>query len=220
MWGYNSIQIAEPLWGQQLMLTLNDFMMRHTLLVDIIPYTADIFVFTYPMYLVVVYLWGINKKKIYYKHAALYVFFSGALAVILNLIIQYFGDKSRPELMVQNQDNLLLSHVPSDPFPSDHASVSAAIAMATMLWWIQHNDKFFIRLSWFFWFACLAMSISRIAVAVHRPTDIIAGIGVGMVSASLLSRKPLWHRFQHTILKQVIQFEKRLFKKILWITQQ
>lgn len=214
MWGHNSISIIEPVRGQHLMVALNDWMMKHYLLVRLVPFTADIFVFTYPMYLVVLYLWGINKQQDYFKHAALYIFFSGALAAIINITIQYFGDKARPELMIQNKDNLLMYHLPTDSFPSDHAAVSAAIAMATMLWGIRHGDKTFLRLAWFFWFACGAMSVSRIAVAVHRPTDIIVGIIVGIVSAWILLKESVWTRLKRNILSPLIQFEKRLFKKI------
>ena len=38
-----------------------------------IPILADIFVFTYPVYLLALYIYGIAKKKIYYKIAALYI---------------------------------------------------------------------------------------------------------------------------------------------------
>jgi undecaprenyl-diphosphatase len=219
MWGYNSISITEPLWGQQLLVALNDWMMKHYILVRYVPYTADIFVFSYPLYLVALYLWGINKQQDYFKHAALYIFFSSALAAVINITIQYFGDKSRPELMVYNKDQLLLSHLPTDPFPSDHAAVSAAIAMATTLWWIRHGDKLFLRLAWFFWLACGAMSVSRIAVAVHRPTDIIVGICVGVLSAWVLLHQRVWWWVKTHLLPPLIRLEKWLFKKMFGIVQ-
>ncbi len=219
MWWHNSIQITEPAWGQRLLLALNDWMTKHYLLVRLVPYTADVFVFSYPVYLVALYIRGINKHQEYYKHAALYIFFSSALAAIINITIQYFGDKSRPELMVQNKDQLLLSHLPTDPFPSDHAAVSAAIAMATTLWGMRHGDKMFLRVAWFFWIACGAMSVSRIAVAVHRPTDIIVGIIVGVLSAWVLLKESVRTRCKRHILAPLIQFEKWLFSKVFGIVQ-
>jgi len=51
----------------------------------------------------------------------------------MNSLIQYFGDKSRPETAISLKQNLILDHLPTDPFPSDHAAVSAAIAMSTLL---------------------------------------------------------------------------------------
>lgn len=115
------------------MIALNDWMVKHDLLIVLVPYIADIFVFTYPVYLVGLYLYGVNKHKNYYKEAALAIFFSAAGAAIVNQVIQFFGDKSRPEEAILNQQNLILSHLPTDPFPSDHAAVSVAVAMATTL---------------------------------------------------------------------------------------
>ncbi|USN55498.1 MAG: hypothetical protein H6765_02650 [Candidatus Peribacteria bacterium] len=129
----DSISIHEPYRGEKAMLLLNDWINKHYILVQLIPYTADIFVFTYPIYLVALYLYGVSKQQQYYKEAALAIFFSAILASLINTTIQFFGDKTRPELSVLNKGQLLLSHLPSDPFPSDHAAVSAAVAMATLL---------------------------------------------------------------------------------------
>jgi hypothetical protein len=38
-----------------------------------IPVLADVFVFTYPVYLLAVYVYGMAKKNIYYRIAALYI---------------------------------------------------------------------------------------------------------------------------------------------------
>jgi hypothetical protein len=51
------IKIVEPKWGQKLLLTMNSYVRHHYLLKKIVPIGADIFVFSYPIYLVLVYLW-------------------------------------------------------------------------------------------------------------------------------------------------------------------
>jgi membrane-associated phospholipid phosphatase len=76
---------------------------------------------------------------------------------VVNIIIQALTDKSRPEEYILNKENLILSHLPTDPFPSDHAAVSAAIAMATYTRGKKNNDPLCIRISYFFWFASLTM---------------------------------------------------------------
>ena len=48
-------------------------------------------------------------------------------------MLQFFIDKSRPEQMVLTKQDLIFEHVPNKPFPSDHATLSSAIAMATLL---------------------------------------------------------------------------------------
>jgi len=216
---HNSIKIVEPLRWKKLMLWLNDWIIKHDLLVQIVPYTADIFVFSYPIYLVVLYLWWIGKKKEYYKEAALYFFFSTVATSSMNMLIQFFGDKSRPEWALNNKHQLILGHLPNDPFPSDHAAVSATIAMATMLWWIKHKDKTFLKLSIFFWFACGVMSVSRVAVAIHRPTDILAGIIVGVAIARLLLNKKIWKWLVKWILKPLIRLEEWIFEKVFGIIE-
>ena len=210
----DSIAIIEPQRWHKLMLSLNDFVTKHELLRVLVPYTADIFVFTYPVYLVALYVRWIGKKKNYYKEAALYIFFASVWTAVINYVIQYFGDKSRPELAVENKGQLILDHLPTDPFPSDHAAVSATIAMSTMLWWIKHKDKFFIRLSIFFWVACGVMSVSRVGVAIHWPTDIIVGIIVGVVVAYILLSSRVWRWLKKRLLKPLIKFEEWLSEKL------
>ena len=53
---HNSIKILEPLRGQELMIALNSWVVKHDLLIRLLPWTADVFVFTYPVYLVGLYL--------------------------------------------------------------------------------------------------------------------------------------------------------------------
>lgn len=215
----DSIRIIEPVWWKNLMIALNDRMAKHDILVWLVPYTADIFVFTYPVYLVGLYLYGVNKRSTYYKEAALWIFFSAATAAIVNQVIQFFGDKQRPELAITNKENLILSHLPTDPFPSDHAAVSVAIAMATLLWWLKNKDKKFLWWSVFFWIASLTMSVSRVAVAIHWPTDILVWLAVWVLSALLIFSKWVRGWIKTRLIVPLIQLEKWLFKKIFGIDQ-
>lgn len=220
LWIKNSITIIEPIWGKQFMIGLNNRIHKHEILLRLIPFTADAFVFTYPGYLVVLYVRGIHKRSTYYKEAALYMFFSAMWAASINQVIQFFWDKSRPEEAIANQWQLILSHLPTDPFPSDHAAVSAAIAMSTMLWGMRKKDKVFLRLSIFFWVACGLMSFSRVAVAIHWPTDIIVWIIVWVTFSWFLLKKRIWNWVLRKIIKPLIQFEKWLFEKVFGIIQE
>lgn len=201
------------------MEAMNDRVVKHDILVRLVPFTADIFVFTYPVYLCALYVRGIGKKKGYFKYAALYIFFSAISAAVINMIIQYITDKSRPETYIDNKAQLILSHLPTDPFPSDHAAVSAAIAMSTLLRGIRYKDTFFLRLSIFFRVACGLMSASRVAVAIHRPTDIVMGVIVGVLSAMILISGNIWKRLKNAVFKKLIALEKRIFKKVFGVEQ-
>lgn len=213
---HDSIQIIEPVRGQRLMVALNSWVVKHDLLVKLLPFTADVFVFTYPFYLIGLYLWGMKQKEDYYKHASFAIAFSAWLAAVINQVIQYFGDKSRPETAIFLKKNLILDHLPTDPFPSDHAAVSVAIAMSTLLRWIKHKDKTFLKISLFFWFASGVMCFSRVAVAIHWPTDILAWICVWVLSACIILRTSIWQWIVAYICRPLILLQEWLCKKLWW----
>lgn len=147
--------------------------------------------FLYPILLVVLYIIGIKKKSRPLKIYALYVFFSACVSALLNIVIQAFVTKARPESVLTGADNLLLKHLPTMSFPSDHAAVSMAIAIALICATIYvivkysqkseqpfknflHNRKIFVTIGVLFLLASIVMSIARVAVGVHWPTDILA----------------------------------------------
>ena len=205
-------RLVEPEWGQKLLVVMNDFVRHHYLLKKIVPFAADVFVFFYPIYLVLVYLWGLYKRDDFYKEWALYIFFSWVLSIAMNLVIQFFVGKVRPEQLVLTKEDLIFEHVPDNPFPSDHTSLSSAIAMAAILWGIKTWNKFFIW-SWIiFWIFSIIMWICRIAAWVHWPTDIIAGVLVWIWVSVILNRGPIFNLMQKFVYNPLIQLSKWIFK--------
>ena len=93
--------------------------------------------------------------------------------------IQHFVTKARPESLPGLE--LILKHLPTISFPSDHATVSMAIAIGTVLVAKQMGWKRILLLGILLIDVSIIMSVSRVAVAIHRPTDIIAGWGIGMI---------------------------------------
>ena len=206
------LKIQEPLWGQKLLLMLNGYVRQHQFLMKIIPIMADVFVFSYPIYLVAIYLWGLFKKNQEYNIWALYIFFSAVFAIMINLVIQHFVFKLRPEQLVLTKSELIFQHVPDRPFPSDHASLSSAIAMATLLWWFKTGSRFFI-ISWIiFWIFSAIMCIARVAAGVHWPTDILAGLIVWIFIASILNYSPIFEFMKIYIYQPLIVFSKVIFR--------
>ncbi|MEI8253727.1 MAG: hypothetical protein WCG25_08550 [bacterium] len=61
---------------------------------------ADVFVFTYPVYLLILFVWGTIKKKFYYQSSALFTFFATLISVCVNVFIQFFIDKARPNIIL------------------------------------------------------------------------------------------------------------------------
>jgi len=54
---HDSFLIIEPQRGVKFMLALNTRVVQYDILVSILPLSADLFVFAYPIYLVGLYLW-------------------------------------------------------------------------------------------------------------------------------------------------------------------
>lgn len=114
-------------------------MLSSDVLVFRTPLVADVFVFVYPVYLVILYLYGVYHRHTAYKTLALYTGLSTFFAVCVNILIQSFVMKERPDVALSiidsSRDSLLLNeYLPTSTFPSDHAGVSMAIAMATLAW--------------------------------------------------------------------------------------
>jgi hypothetical protein len=100
--------LLEPQWGIDLLVSLNAWMMASPTLVYWIPKLADIFVFVYPVFLLVMYFWRMengkrirdNAKNMYYKIAALWIGFSVLATVMVNVLIQYVFAKVRPNVIL------------------------------------------------------------------------------------------------------------------------
>jgi len=110
--------IVEPQWGIDLLVSLNTWMMSSQTIIFWIPKLADLFVFTYPVFLVILYFRANlpqiafrlprfarndrlqSRGVLYYKIAALFIGFSVLLTVFANLLVQYIFDKVRPDVIL------------------------------------------------------------------------------------------------------------------------
>jgi len=192
-------ELKEPILWQKILLKLNNFAHSNYYLQKGIPFFADAFVFTYPIFLIFIYLYWLYYKQSQYNFWAIYIFFSAMSSIAVNLIIQQIVCKKRPEQLILSQNDLIFKHVPNNPFPSDHAALSAAIGFSTLFWWLRTNDKFFIYFWIIFIFISFFMSICRVAAGVHWPTDILMWWLVGFV-VSLLLISPCVYWFLYKVL--------------------
>ncbi|AHB41298.1 hypothetical protein P148_SR1C00001G0506 [candidate division SR1 bacterium RAAC1_SR1_1] len=189
------MNLIEPKRGLELVLSLHQAMLSSQLRTVLTPTLADVFVFSYPIYLIVLYSIGRIKKQISYKVASLWIFANVVVTTLVNIGIQALVQKSRPNIVLglidEKVETVLHKFLPTSSFPSDHAAVSMSIAVATFLRGIQKKDRKYIYFSIIlFVFSCI-MCVSRIATAVHRPTDILGGILVGAIIPLLLSTKKI-----------------------------
>lgn len=133
---------------------------------------------------------------------------AAATAMLANQLISHLWERPRPFAAHPALTHLLAAPSPDPSFPSDHAAAAFAIAFAVLA---------FSRRSGFLFLAGAALiALSRIALGLHYPSDVLAGVLVGWASALLITRagrplisrlvvpvsrisdpllQPLWQRF-------------------------
>ena len=189
-------KIVEPQWWVNLLKSLFSCMQASVFWSYWIPILADVFVFTYPVYLLALYIYGIAKKKIYYKIAALYIAAGVAVTFVINIGIQFFVDKIRPNVVLGlvdlKHETILNKFMPTSSFPSDHAAITMSIAMMSLFRGIKNKDKKFLRFGGILIIFSLITWFARVTSGVHWPTDIIAGSVLWIIVPLLLMRKPIY----------------------------
>ena len=109
----------------------------------------------------------------------------------------------RPRPYVAHPDAHLFiapSHDPS--FPSDHATAAFAIAVALLL---RHRNAGVIALV-----LAAVLSIARVAVGTHYPSDVAAGAVIGAVAALVL-----WHPSIREPLHRLADWAGRVYERAL-----
>lgn len=190
-----------------------DIKEKYSLIRDLAPTFADIFVVIYPIFLISIYLYAILKKKTQFKQGAIYICVATLIGVLINIWIQTFFYKERPNVVlnqVQTEETLLHDILPTSSFPSDHAVVSMSVAIATLLWWLYTKKKIFTRSGAFFIIISLIMTLCRILTLVHWPTDIIAWIFLWALVPCILMIRPIRYALIKYIINPIIRFEQWL----------
>ena len=213
----DKIALIEPSWGMDILQWWINIQTKYERIANLAPVFADIFVFAYPVFLIAIYLYAIISKKPLIKDGALYIFFATLAAVLINIWIQTFFYKERPIVVlnqVETEETLLHDILPTSSFPSDHAVVSMAFAVATLAWWIYSRKKFFTRFGVLFILISLVMTSCRILTLVHRPSDIIAWIVIWILVPLILMIRPIRYVLLREIINPIIRFEQWIIENL------
>ena len=207
----DKIALIEPSWGMDILQWWIDIQSKYEWISSLASIFADVFVVIYPIFLVCVYVYAMIKKKPQIKQWCLYIFFATLIAVLINIWIQTFFYKERPIVVlnqVEAEETLLHEILPVSSFPSDHAVVSMAFAVATLLWWVYNRRKFFIRFWVLFVLISLVMTSCRILTLVHWPSDILAWLWLWILVPLILMIRPIRYFLIRNIINPVIRFEQ------------
>lgn len=213
----HKLPLHEPQLGKDVLVQFNKRFVSQDILVSIAPVLADGVVLTFPVLLVVRYLWWVKHANDTYKYWAFYVMTSAAVVSLVALFIQEVVEKSRPEGYIGNADLLIMDHLPTAPFPSDHASVWFAVAMATILRAKKNDIKTLLYIGYALFVWAIIMSFARVGVGIHRPTDVIAWCVLWCLIAFVLQKKTLWDLLVNRVYKPLVSLQKWIFGRLFGI---
>jgi undecaprenyl-diphosphatase len=119
---------------------------------------------------------------------------SAAVALLVAQVVSRLVDRPRPFVVHPGALHLFSSHAADPGFPSDHATAAFAIATAVLL-----RDRRWGAVAMVL--ACV-LSVGRVAMGVHYPTDVLAGAALGAACALVLWL-PAVRRLVHRIADAV-----------------
>jgi undecaprenyl-diphosphatase len=158
--------------------TLNDFLFHHDAVEDpLVAYigaSEALFVAT----LVLVFLFAAGPAHRAWRRTALAAVLSAGLALGIGKVISELVDRSRPFVVDPSGVHLFSGHASDPGFPSDHATGAFAVAMAI---WLRDRRWGSVAL-----IAAAVVSIGRVAIGVHFPSDVLVGAVLGCAAALAL----------------------------------
>lgn len=165
---------------------LNGFLFHHDALEDPLLFYVNAAEALFAATLAIVFLAARGPGRASWRRMAVASALSAGLALALGLAIADVVDRARPFVAEPAQVHLFAAHAADAGFPSDHATASFAIAVAVLL----RNRSWGI----FALVAAAVLSVGRVAVGYHYPSDVLAGTLLGAAAALTLWTPPLRRR--------------------------
>jgi len=109
------------------------------------------------------------------RHGVAAAGFSALLALGIAQVISHLWERPRPYVAHPAHAHLLLPASADPSFPSDHATAAFAIAVAIFL---RHRKAGALALV-----LATIVSVSRVALGTHYPSDVVAGAVLGALCA-------------------------------------
>jgi undecaprenyl-diphosphatase len=163
--------------------TLNNFLYHHDGVEDpllvYINASEALFVAT----LVLVFLFANGERLRAWRRAALAAVLSAGVALAIAKLISELVDRARPFVVDPHGVHLFSGHAADPGFPSDHATGAFAVAMAIYL-----RNRLWGTVALV---AAAVLSVGRVAIGVHFPSDVLAGAVLGCGVALILFAQPL-----------------------------
>lgn len=165
---------------------LNNFMYQHDGVEDPLLFYVNASEALFVATLVVVFLAARGAAHAAWRRASVAAVLSAGLGLAVGKVISELVDRARPFVADPHGVHLFSGHAADPGFPSDHATAAFAIAVAILL----------RKRGWGIAALALAavLSVGRVALGVHYPSDVLAGAALGTAAALALWTPPLRSR--------------------------
>lgn len=158
---------------------INNFANSNEIVRWIFIVVAQYFIYAVPLFLVIFWFFPFRQDKNHDRKIALQAVFSGLLGwLVFANILGRIINRMRPFESGGVQE--ILFHRQSYSFPSDHATFFFAVAMA---FFITKTKK----ISNILFIIAALVSLARVGVGFHWPTDIVGGALLGIGVAYLVN---------------------------------
>jgi undecaprenyl-diphosphatase len=162
---------------------LNGFLYRHDGVEDPLLFYVNVSEALFIATLALVFLAASGARHAAWRRATLAAVLSAGAALAIAKVISELVDRARPFVVDSGGVHLFSAHAADPGFPSDHATASFAIATAIFL---RHRGWGVVALA-----AAAVLSVGRVALGVHFPSDVLAGAALGAAVALALWARPL-----------------------------
>jgi undecaprenyl-diphosphatase len=169
-----------------LLHALNDFLFRHDQVEDPLLFYVNASVLLFIATLGIVFLLAHGRRHLAWRRATVAAVLSAGLGLAVAKLIAERVDRARPFVADPQGVHLFSGHAADPGFPSDHATAAFAIAIAIVL-----RKR---RAGYFALAAAAVLSVGRVALGVHYPSDVLAGSAVGAAAALALWFPPARRR--------------------------
>jgi undecaprenyl-diphosphatase len=161
-----------------LLHTLNDFMAGHDGFEDTLLFYVEASELLFVATLAIVFLLAGGLRFRDWRQATVAAVLSAGLALAIGKVISELVDRARPFVADPHGVHLFSSHAADPGFPSDHATAAFAVAVAILLrkrgWGVAALV------------AAAILSVGRVALGFHYPSDVLAGAALGAAAALAL----------------------------------
>jgi undecaprenyl-diphosphatase len=166
--------------------TLNDFLYHHDAVEDPLLLYINLSEALFVATLLLVFLFANGERLRSWRRAAVAAALSAGLALLVGKAISELVDRARPFVVDPHGVHLFSGHAADPGFPSDHATGAFAVAMAIYLRKRSWGVAALV--------AAAVLSVGRVAIGVHFPSDVLGGAVLGCLAASVLWIGPLRRR--------------------------